>query len=184
MKTLQTARTGKKSGGFTLVELIVVIAILAVLAAIAIAGFSQLTRQARISQANSDLNTLTRSLNTFNSLATAPITRLSSAASTGAVTVAGGTGEHTLPSVANGWVLELRPAGGNFGGGNNSDLHVGIDGARRWQQAISWVGTSGAGNTIWSSRTESLDINATLGTYGQGAVGAATQSAQQAGGAT
>ena len=48
----------KKTGGFTLVELIIVIAILAILSSVAVAGYSSYITKANTSAVNSELNNL------------------------------------------------------------------------------------------------------------------------------
>lgn len=61
-------KRNKKRKGFTLIELVVVIAILAVLAASAVAAYGNISEQAARSSRNANAQTLTRGLNTFNSL--------------------------------------------------------------------------------------------------------------------
>lgn len=48
----------KKTGGFTLVELIIVIAILAILSSVAVAGYSSYIKKANTSAVNSELNNI------------------------------------------------------------------------------------------------------------------------------
>lgn len=54
--------TKSKQSGFTIVELLIVIVIIGILAAITIVAYNGITERSRVQKANSDLNTLVKSI--------------------------------------------------------------------------------------------------------------------------